>query len=47
MSLGLVVLEEKLFTRMQMCTRTPKSDAIMSADLKTGILRKKVIKSIP
>ena len=45
MSLGLVVLEEKLFTW------TPQSDAIMSADkspdIKAGILRKKVIKSIP
>ena len=41
MSLGLVVLEERLFKR------TPQSDAIMSADIKTGILRKKVIKSLP
>ena len=31
MSLGLVVLEEKLFT--QTCTQMPQSDAIMSADL--------------
>ena len=31
MSLGLVVLEEKLFTRMRTRTPTPQSDDIMSA----------------
>ena len=36
MSLGLVLLEEKLFMQMptRTCTGTPQSDAIMSADLK-------------
>ena len=33
MSLGLVVLEDKSFTRMR--THMPQSDAIMSADIKT------------
>ena len=32
MSLGLVLLEEKMFTQTQM--PTPQSDAIMSADIK-------------
>ena len=32
MSLGLVVLEKKLFTRT--CMPTPQSDDIMSADIK-------------
>ena len=31
MSLGLIVLEETLVTKM--CMQTPQSDAIMSADL--------------
>ena len=32
MSLGLVVLEKKLFTRTRTRTPTPQSDDIMSAD---------------
>ena len=36
MSLGLVLLEEKLFTRTP--TRTPQSDAIMSADKLADII---------
>ena len=47
MSLGVVVLE-KLFTRTR--TRMSQSDAIMSeksVDIKTGILREKVIKCLP
>ena len=34
MSLGLVVLEKKFVTRTRTQTRTPQSDAIMSADIK-------------
>ena len=43
MTLGLVVLEEKLFTQMQTrtrtktCTLTLQSDVIMSADIKSKI----------
>ena len=36
MSLGLVVLEKKLFTRTR--TPTPQSDDIMSADIKIHVL---------
>ena len=36
MSLGLVVLEEKLFTLMH--TPTPQSDDIMSADIKKVVM---------
>ena len=39
MSLGLVVLEEKLFTRTQTRTPMPQSDDIMSADIKTDLVR--------
>ena len=39
MSLGLVVLEKKLFTwtRMRTRTPTPQSDDIMSADIKNSM----------
>ena len=41
MSLGLVVLEKKLFTRTRTRTPTPQSDDIMSADIKTETNNKK------
>ena len=37
MSLGLVVLEKKLFTRTRPRTPTPQSDDIMSADIKNSM----------
>ena len=40
MSLGLVVLEKKLFTRTR--TPTPQSDDIMSADIKIDIISEKI-----
>ena len=40
MSLGLVVLEKKLFTRMRTRTPTLQSDDIMSADIKSMTLNR-------
>ena len=43
MSLGLVVLEEKLFTRTHTCTPTPQSDDIKnSMSLDDVVLEKKL-----